>query len=140
MEYRKFDNHYVLRVDPGEEVLTQIEALCRKEQIKAGSAVGLGAVDKVVIGLFDTVNKIYKKHELSGPMEITSLVGNISTKEGETYLHFHINVCDEEMNVHGGHLNAAYVSATAEITVTAIDGTVEREMSKEVGLNLYRFC
>ena len=91
------------------------------------------------MGLFDTVNKVYKKKELTGPMEITSLVGNISTKDGETYLHFHVNLCDEEMRIQGGHMNACYVSATAEITVTKSEGTVERSMDEEIGLNLYRF-
>ncbi|MCD8154273.1 MAG: DNA-binding protein [Clostridiales bacterium] len=139
MEYKKIENHYVLRVDRGEEILSKVKELCEKENIRVGSAVGLGAVHRVTLGLFDTVKKEYHKKEFTGPMEVTSLVGNISTKEGETYLHFHINVCDEEMNVRGGHLNEAWVSATAEITITALNGTVERRMSEEVGLNLYRF-
>ena len=132
-------NHYVMRVDPGEEILEKIGILCKKENIRVGSAVGLGASNRAVVGLFDTVNKVYKKKELTGPMEITSLVGNISTKDGETYLHFHVNLCDEEMRIQGGHMNACYVSATAEITVTKSEGTVERSMDEEIGLNLYRF-
>lgn len=139
MEYRKFGSQYIMRIDKGEEVLACLEEMCRKEEIKAGSAVGLGATDRVTVGLFDTASKLYKKRELTGSMEITSLVGNISTKDGETYLHFHINVCDEENRVMGGHLNECRVSATCEITVTKIDGCVEREMSEEIGLNLYRF-
>ena len=132
MEYKQMGNHYVMRVDPGEEILEKIGILCKKENIRVGSAVGLGASNRAVVGLFDTVNKVYKKKELTGPMEITSLVGNISTKDGETYLHFHVNLCDEEMRIQGGHMNACYVSATAEITV-------ERSMDEEIGLNLYRF-
>lgn len=136
---KKTDNHYVVRLDPGEEILTKIEEFCKKENVKIGSAVGLGAINRVTIGLFDTNKKVYRKKELVGPMEITSLVGNISTKDGETYLHFHINVCDEDMNIHGGHLNEAWVSATAEIAITALEGTIEREYSEEIGLNLYKF-
>ena len=139
MEYKQMGNHYVMRVDPGEEILEKIGILCKKENIRVGSAVGLGASNRAVVGLFDTVNKVYKKKELTGPMEITSLVGNISTKDGETYLHFHVNLCDEEMRIQGGHMNACYVSATAEITVTKSEGTVARSMDEEIGLNLYRF-
>ena len=139
MEYKQMGNHYVMRVDPGEEILEKIGILCKKENIRVGSAVGLGASNRAVVGLFDTVNKVYKKKELTGPMEITSLVGNISTKDGETYLHFHVNLCDEEMRIQGGHMNACYGSATAEITVTKSEGTVERSMGEEIGLNLYRF-
>lgn len=139
MEYKKTGNHYVVRMDKGDEVLEKLAELCKKENITAGSAVGLGAANRVVIGLFDTENKVYHKTELTGPMEITSLVGNISTKDGETYLHFHINVCNDKMEVRGGHLNECYISATAEITVTALDTVIERKMSEEIGLNLYRF-
>ena len=58
---------------------------------------------------------------------------------GEPYLHFHINVCNEQMQVCGGHLNACCISATCEITITKIEGTVERRFSDDIGLNLYEF-
>lgn len=139
MEYQKLGNTYVVRIDKGEEVLAKISELCVKEDIKAGSITGLGATDRVVLGLFDTEKKVYHKTELTGSMEITSLVGNISTKNGENYLHCHINVCDHNMNVLGGHLNECWVSATGEFIVTKIDGTVERELDGFVGLNLFKF-
>ena len=42
MEYKQMGNHYVMRVDPGEEILEKIGILCKKENIRVGSAVGLG--------------------------------------------------------------------------------------------------
>ena len=139
MDYRQFGDRYVLRIDRGEEVLEQVEKLCRMEGITAGYAVGLGASDQVTLGLFNTTEKVYHKTTLAGPMEITSLVGNISTMNGKPYLHFHINVCNEQMQVRGGHLNACRISATCEITITKIEGTVERRFSDDIGLNLYEF-
>ena len=82
MDYRRFGDRYVLRVDRGEEVLEQVEKLCRAEGIAVGYAVGLGATDEVTLGLFNTEEKVYHKTTLTGPMEITSLVGNISTMDG----------------------------------------------------------
>lgn len=139
MEYKKIENHYVVRIDRGEEILEQLAQLCEKEDIRTGYAAGLGATDRLVVGLFDTGAKVYKKKEITGPMEITSLVGNISRMDGQPYLHFHVNVCNEDMQILGGHLNACYVSATAEITVTALAGEVGRRMDEEIGLNLYQF-
>ncbi len=72
-------------------------------------------------------------------MEITSLVGNISTFNGKIYLHCHINICNEKMNILGGHLNECYISATGEFVISIIYGTVERELNEEIGLNLYKF-
>jgi len=140
MEYRRFDDAYVIRLDRGDEIISCITDFCRKENVQLGSLTGLGAADHAVIGLYDVTERFYHKTELNGPMEITSLVGNITTKDDETYLHLHINLCDETMSVRGGHLNECRISATSEIIVKKIEGRVERLHDTEVtGLNIFRF-
>ena len=104
------------------------------------SVEALGAADHVVIGLYDVEAKQYHRHTFDEPMEITSLLGNVSTKDGETYLHLHINLCRADMSVIGGHLNECRISATCEMIVRKLDGTVERKLDEAVtGLNLYEF-
>lgn len=140
MEYKKMDeNHYVIRIDKEEEILQELSSFCKKENIFAGYVTGLGASKYVKIGLFDTQAKQYISKEYQGPMEITSLLGNISRKDGEVYLHFHINLCDESLQVIGGHLNACVIGATCELYLTAFSEPVEREFHEEIGLNLYKF-
>ena len=119
--------------------MEQLKILCKKEDIKLGSIEGLGAAKEVEIGLFNTETKEYKTTILNGMFEITSLIGNISTKDGETYLHCHINISDESLNVKGGQLVRAVISATGVIIVTKINGTVDRRLDEEVGLNLFLF-
>ena len=46
---------------------------------------------------------------------------------------------DEKGAVVGGHLNRANVSATCEMVITILDGSVGRAFSDEVGLNLFKF-
>ena len=101
MEYQRFGDTYVIRLDRGEEVLTSLTDLCRRENIVLGSVQGLGASDHAVIGLYDLTVRQYHKIELKGPMEITSLIGGISTKNREPYLHLHVNLCCEDMHVVG---------------------------------------
>ena len=140
MEYCQFDDTYVLRLDRGEEILQSLAAFCRKEKIRLGSVEGLGASDHVMIGLYNVEEKQYHKQTFEGAMEITSLVGNISEKDGENYLHCHINLCREDMTVIGGHLNECRISATCELFVRKLDGVVERRLDADgTGLNLYRF-
>ena len=140
MEFRKFDDTYIVRLERGEELIGSLTKLCKEENIRLGSVDGLGACDKLTIGLYDVGRRFYHKTELNGPMEITSVHGNISEKDGNVYLHLHINVCDENMNVRGGHLNECRISATCELFVRKINGAVERRFDDEVtGLNLYRF-
>ena len=68
-----------------------------------------------------------------------SLTGTISTMNGAYYAHLHMSVGNEQGMVFGGHLNRAQISATCEMVITLIDGTVDRAFSEEVGLNLFRF-
>ena len=140
MEYRSFGDTYILRLDRGEEILSSLAAFCRTEGISLGSVEGLGAADHAVVGLYDVAARQYHKHSFDEPMEITSLLGNVSTKDGENYLHLHINLCREDMSVVGGHLNECRISATCELFVRRLEGRVERRPDTEgTGLNLYHF-
>ncbi len=139
MEYQKFENTYVLRVNKGEEIVSKIKELCEKEDIKLAEITGLGASNLVEIGLFNVNTKEYKTNTFEGMFEITSLVGNATTKDGNVYLHLHINFSDDSNNVKGGHLVRCNVSATSEIIINKIDGIVERNLNEEIGLNLMKF-
>lgn len=139
MDYKRFGTKYVIRLEKGEEVVESIKKLCRENNIRLGTVSGIGAVDKAVIGLFEPAAKEYHSQELTGAMEITSLVGNISELEGEVYLHLHVTLADNSHRAWGGHLNSAVISATGEIIIDVIDGKVDRKFSEEVGLNLLAF-
>lgn len=139
MKYCKSGSHYVVRIDRGEEVIEQLTKFCRQENIPSAGVYGIGAADRVVIGLYSVANRQYRKTELTGEMEITSLVGNISQKDQEPYLHLHINVCNQEMKILGGHLNECRISATCELIVTPGEGGIGREFDPQTGLNLYQF-
>ncbi len=139
MEYRKFGNKYVMRIDKGEEIVETLKTFCEDEQITLGWVKGIGAVNKATVGLFETGSKKYHSIQLEGDHEITSLMGNISTMDGEVYLHLHINLSDEKYNTRGGHLTSAVISGTGEIVVEVIEGSVDRQFSEEIGLNLFMF-
>ena len=116
MEFQKFADTYVVRLDKGEEIIASLQKLCETEQIALASVTG------------------------NGPMEITSLMGNVTQKEGTVYLHLHINLCNKEMQIMGGHLNECRIGATGEIVVRTLPGKVERLLDEKVtGLNLFRF-
>ena len=140
MEYRVYGNDVVLRIQKGEEILTCRKEVCEKEHITLGSVTGLGAVGEVTLGVFNRENFAYEKQTYTGDMEIASCVGNISTMEGKNYLHIHMVVGNVTDGIcHAGHLNRAVVSLTGEFILHKIEGTVEREYSPEVGLNLFKF-
>ena len=139
MEYIKFEDTYVLRLNKNEEVITSIKTLCEKENIKLAEITGLGASNCVEIGVFNTETKEYNTKEFKGMFEITSLIGNVTQKDNDVYLHIHINFGDPEGNVKGGHLVKSVISATSEIIIRKINGKVDRKLSDEIGLNLLEF-
>ncbi|MBR3614489.1 MAG: DNA-binding protein [Clostridia bacterium] len=139
MEYRKFNDSYVIRLDKDDEIIKSLKEICEKEEINLAGITGLGASNLVEIGVFNVNTKEYKTKIFEGMFEITSLIGNVTIKDGEVYLHLHINFGDEDGFVKGGHLVRARISATSEIILRTINGNVGRKLSDEIGLNLFDF-
>jgi len=139
MEFKRFGKKFLIRIDKGEEIVETLKKFCQDNKIILGYITGLGATNKVKVGLYDIDKKQYFSKEFFGNYEIAPLYGNISTMKGETYLHLHINICDSEHKSFGGHLNSAVVSATFEGIIEQIDGEVDRVLDKEIGLNLIKF-
>lgn len=141
MDYRRFGNKVVLRIDRGEEVVDTIVKLCEKENIRLAAVSGLGAADSVTMGLYNVAEKKYHQHTFERPFEITALIGNITRMDGKVYQHLHITVADEDGHAFGGHLSAARISGTGEIVLDIIDGEVGRKVDDitGTGLNLFDF-
>ena len=140
MDYRRFSDKIVLRVDRGEDIVEKIKELCSLENIALGSVSGIGAVMETEIGIFNVDTKEYFSKTFEGLYEISNLTGNISKMNGETYLHLHITIGDVKKNeCFAGHLNRAVVGATSEIIISVIDGKVDRQKDENIGLNLFKF-
>ena len=112
MEYRKFAQGYILRLDPGEEIVASLTRLVEQENVQLGTVSALGAAGDVTIGIFNTKEKQYYSQRYQGDYEISALVGNVTRKEGEPYLHLHITIGNPVTGeVHAGHLSSAVISA-----------------------------
>ena len=139
MEYRRFGNTIVARIDRGEEILAAVREIARAENIQLASVSALGATNDFTVGVYNVDEKQYHANDFKGNFEIVSLTGTINTMDGEFYTHLHMSAGDEKGQVFGGHLNRAVVSAVCEMVITVIDGVVDRRFSEEIGLNLFRF-
>ncbi len=139
MEYRRFGDTLVIRMDRGEEVCGTLAGICEKEGVALAEVSALGAVDRAEMAIYDVPTRTFFRRTFEGPMEIGSLTGSVTRKDGKPYLHLHGTVCDSELNAHGGHIVALRVSATCEMIVRAFPGAVGRRMDEEIGLNVFRF-
>ena len=139
MEYKRFKNTIVARIDKGEEIVGKLKEIAEKEKIKLADVSALGATNDFTVGVFKVDEKKYYSNEFKGDFEIVSLVGTVSEMKGEAYIHLHMSAGNSEGKVFGGHLNRAVVSATCEMVINIIDGEVSRELDAETGLNLFKF-
>lgn len=139
MDYRRFGSTIIARIDKGEEILETLQKIAEKENIKLASVNALGAVDDFTVGVFKTDEKKYYSNSFKGSFEIVSLHGTISTMDGKYYAHLHMSAGDDSGKVFGGHLNRAMISATCEMVINIIDGSVDRYADGDIGLNLFKF-
>lgn len=140
MDYRRFGDTIVARFDKGEEISGQLKAICEKEKITLASVQAIGATDDLTLGIFNPYTKEYNTLHFGGKnYEILSLNGTVNTKDGGYYSHLHISISDETGQAYGGHFVSGVISVTMEMVIRPIDGTVERKLNDEIGINLYHF-
>lgn len=139
MQYKKFGDAYLVRIDLNEEIVQSLKIFCDQADVKLARIEAIGAANHAVVGVYDLTEKAYRREELKGFMEIAGLYGNITRKDGEPYIHLHGMFADQEHRIHGGHVLEMTVGATCEMFVTVFAGKAERIGDETLGINLISF-
>ncbi len=135
--FKKTDGTYAVRLDPGEEIIASLKKLCERENIAFAEVSAIGAVDRAVVGLYNLTERKYHSKTFEEPLELVSLLGNVSRRDGEVYIHLHASFADEQCRTVGGHLNEAVISGTCEMFVKPLDGEMNRRVCEKTGLNIF---
>lgn len=137
MNYNIDKNRIYLSIDKGEKVNSTIFKVCEDNNISFGWINGIGAIDDPDVGYYDIKSKKYIKKTFKGDFEIVSLIGNMTFKDGNRFIHTHILFTDENFNAYGGHLFDATISAAGEFIIIMGDKKINREYHNGVGLALW---
>ena len=137
MKYKIKDNDIILRLENGDEIINSLKTLAQKENIDFAQINGIGAVNQVEIGLYDFDKKKYRHKVLDGEYELTSLMGNISLKDNEPFVHLHVTLSDYKYSCLGGHLFKALITATCEIIIRVINQQINRSKDDLTDLDLW---
>lgn len=126
------------RLAHGADLLEELTALCREQGIRLGRITGIGAVTKVRLSFYDQAKREYLPLELDGPLEILSLEGNVSLRDGEPFVHAHMTLSDGTGRTFGGHLARGTEVFACECVVEAYEGVLlERGLDDATGLFLW---
>lgn len=118
---------HVLRVDQGKEVISEILHACEEAGIRSAVLTGLGLLSRSKIAFFDPATQSYRVMEIDEPLELASLTGNISLKEGSLFAHVHVVIGDEKRTL-AGHLIEGYVGGTVEVAIFDLGGELVRDI------------
>jgi predicted DNA-binding protein with PD1-like motif len=134
----KVENILMGRIEKDKDLFLEIQLILEKQNIKSGIVKGIGAIQKGVVGYYDQINKKYVSIDINEPMEVLSLIGNISLKEGKPFPHCHVTLGDSHGNVKGGHLMEGCKVFAFEFTIIKFDGAaLIRGFDKETHLPLW---
>ena len=70
MEYKRFDNKIIARIDKGEEILEKIKEISTKENILLAAVSALGATNDFTVGVYNISEKKYYSNSFKGDFEI----------------------------------------------------------------------
>ena len=155
MEYRKIGDNYYIRMDRGDEIISNLLEICEKESIPSAVFSGIGGCQSAELQVFIPETGSFETEQLEGMLELVSLNGNVvRDDDGKLFHHTHALFSFKKDGQHGlratllpsggrmagGHLKATTVLYTAEIELRpTVGGAIGRKFDPETGTGFWAF-
>ena len=120
----------------GAKVPEDVVAIASREKVATAQVAAIGGVRKLRLGYFNHRKKAYEEHDYNEFLEVTSLLGNITVKDGKPFLHAHGNFGRRDQSVIGGHVVSATVFPLLEVVLVPTKNLAVRRFDDETGLNI----
>tara|TARA_B100000745_G_C20123027_1_gene384559 strand:+ start:863 stop:1297 length:435 start_codon:yes stop_codon:yes gene_type:complete len=137
MKFRMDKSRVFMTLAKGDNINKTFESFAEVKGVGCAWLNGIGALENPEIGYYSLEDKSYYRKTFKGEYELTSLIGNITLKEGKPFSHTHITFSDTEFRVFGGHLFNANITAAGEFIMQFGSDEINREMNAEIGLPLW---
>ena len=144
MEYRKIGDNYYIRMDRGDEIISNLLSICEKESVSSAVYSGIGGCQSAELQVFIPETGSFETEQLEGMLELVSLNGNVVRGEDDQLFH-HTHALfsfkkDGQHGMAGGHLKATTVLYTAEIELRpTVGGAISRKFDPETGTGFWNF-
>ena len=137
MNYRIDNDLIYMTLAKGELINKTFELYAKSHDHGCAWVNGIGAIEKPEIGYYSLDTKDYHQRGFPGDYELTSLLGNITIKDGKYFAHTHITFSDTNYQVFGGHLFDAKITAAGEFIIIPGNKNINRKMKADIGLSLW---
>ncbi|MDP6877403.1 MAG: DNA-binding protein [Candidatus Marinimicrobia bacterium] len=134
MQFEQDNDTFFIYLEKDESIMESLTKFCKDQNIDNGKISGIGAIKKIELGAYDLKNKEYIIHSFEEIWELTSYQGNVMLKDGEPFIHAHINISNHDLEVKGGHLFEATVAAVGEFVLSKINTKGKRVLDPDIGL------
>ena len=136
ISYTKVDDGYLIRMYPGQEILSSLIQFAKEKNIISGVIEGIGGVNKIEIGFFNLTTKEYERKVIEEDLELVSLLGNLSYVDGQPFIHAHGTFGNAQYQAIAGHCFSLEISVTAEIHLVTFSNKIERSLDSSMRVNL----
>ena len=137
MNFRIDNSQVLITLAKGDYINQTFESFSEIKGIGCAWLNGIGALENPEIGYYSIEDKSYHRKHFKGEFELTSLIGNITIKDGKPFAHTHITFSDTDYKVYGGHLFDAKITAAGEFLIQLGTEDITREMNHNIGLSLW---
>jgi len=140
MQFGQLDNHtHAVRLELGEDVHEQIQRFCADNGISNAAISGIGSLDSPTLAHYSIKTKQFTDKQLDGIYEVSSLLGNVASVDGQPFAHLHVTLSDPQMQAHAGHLVKGTCSATLELIITSYPSHHWKTHDETIGLAVWDF-
>jgi predicted DNA-binding protein with PD1-like motif len=120
------------------DLLAELQSFIQREGINLAWISGIGAVGRATLRYYDQGGQFWHDIDLDEPLEVVSMMGNVSLLNGQPRAHVHIVLANQEGRCYAGHLAEGTVVFNMEILMTTMSGpTVSRRMDSDTGLTVW---
>ena len=121
------------------DLLASIKEVFKKNNIRMGFFVAIGAVKCAKMAFYGQEDHAYHEFSVDEPAEILNCTGNVSELDGETFVHAHITLGLKDGTTRGGHLVEGTKIFACELFAIPLDGEqLRRSLDDVTGLKLWK--
>ncbi len=129
----------VARLPFGSDLLEAVAAVAQDHGVQTGEVRAIGALQRARLAYYDQESRTYGEFAVDRHVELVSLLGNVSRRDGATAVHVHATLAGHDGSCVGGHVAAGCVVFACELFIQELTGEpLERAHDEETGLPLWR--